>query len=142
MTAFLIGRSEIISPDGWTEIERTDGMLKLKSEDRKYQATISVIHFASDMTFENFKRVCEIRYKLERQSLNEGYIEPDDPQPFTDHGSFGMFFSGCDKSDARLFSGYLSLVRQELLTVYLEAPAPPNGYFECFATFVKGIRRH
>jgi hypothetical protein len=142
MGAFIIGRSEIVSPSGWSEIERTDDRLKLQSEDGKHHTTISVMHFASDPSLEDFKRLCEIRYQGERQFLRDGFMEPDAPKPFVESGLLGMFFSGGDKSDGRLFSGYLSLVRKELLTVYVEGQQPPSGHFECFAAFVKGIRRH
>jgi len=142
MAAFFIGRSEIVAPDGWSEIGRTGDKLVLQSPDVKQQATITVIQFASDLSHEQFKLLCEIRYKGERQYLKDGFIEPDNPQPFIDHDLRGMFFSGGDKSDGRVFSGYLSLVRQELLTIYVEGYAPPKAFFEYFKAFVKGIRRH
>lgn len=141
MTAFFIGRSEIAAPDGWNEIGRTEDKLVLQSPNLKEQATITVMQFASDLSAEQFKLLCEIRYKGERQFLKDGFLEPDNPQPFTDHDVRGMFFSGGDRSEGRLFSGYLSLVRQELLTVYVEGHAPPPEHFEYFKNLVKGIRR-
>jgi len=89
MVSFMIGRSEIGTADGWRETDRTEDRLNLVSPDGQHHATISVMQFASDLTFDEFKKLCEIRYKVERRLLIDGFIEAwqigakDKPKPRT-----------------------------------------------------------
>ena len=85
------------------------------------------MHFVSDPSFDQFKQMCDMRYKGEKQFLTDGFIEPDIPEPFTDGRIYGMFFFGGDKATRRVFSGYLSLLRGELITIYIEGPAPAES---------------
>ena len=141
MASFMIGRREIGTHDGWRETDRTEDRLNLVSPDGQQHATISVMQFASDLTFDEFKKLCEIRYKVERRLLIDGFIEPDEPEWFTDFNTMmGMFFSGGDKGNGRIFSGYLTA--QELLTIYVDRLTPPNDHYECFTALVKRICRH
>ena len=133
--------STVSVPAGWQETSRTEDTVCLESVDGKEQATLSVMHFASDATFEHFKRMCDLRYESEKEFLTDGFITPETPRPFTHGRVFGMFFSGGDKATGRVFSEYFSLLRRELLAIYLEGFAPAEATLESFKAFVAGLRR-
>jgi hypothetical protein len=88
---FAIGNAQIVTPDGWTSVSQTDEKLVLCSS-RQQQATISVMHFDNDATFEQFKTLCDIRIKGEMQFAPDGFVERE--TPFKDQTGFGMFFYG------------------------------------------------
>lgn len=136
-----IGTSTVAAPAGWRETSRTEDKVCLQSEDGTQQATLSVTQFVSNPTFEQFKLICDIRYKGEKKFLTDGFIEPDNPQPFTDGTRFGMVFCGGDKGTQRVFSGYLALLRRELVTIYIEGSPPAENTLESFKAFVAGLRR-
>jgi len=136
-----IGTSTVTAPAGWRETSRTEDKVCLQSEDGIQQATLTVTQFVSSPTFEQFKLICDIRYKGEKKFLTEGFIEPDFPQPFNDGTLFGMVFCGGDKATQRAFSGYLALLRQELITIYIEGSPPTENTMESFKAFVAGLRR-
>jgi len=136
-----IGTSTIAVPTGWCETSRAEDKVCLQSEDGTQRATLSVTQFVSAPTFEQFKLMCDIRYKGEKKFLTEGFIEPDFPEPFNDGTLFGMVFCGGDKATQRVFAGYLALLRQELITIYIEGSPPIENAMESFKAFVAGLRR-
>jgi hypothetical protein len=137
---FAIGNAQIVTPDGWTSVSQTDEKLVLCSS-RQQQATISVMHFDNDATFEQFKTLCDIRIKGEMQFAPDGFVERE--TPFKDQTGFGMFFYGGDKKSGRIFFGYLSLVQRELVTIYVEGVGvDPQAHSSDFRTFVTGLKRN
>jgi hypothetical protein len=135
-----IGHCELIVPLGWNQISKSDERIVLRRTDGKQQATISVLEFTKDPTFDEFKRICQHRIEAENKELEDGFIQPEEPSE--DHGAYGMLFSGGDRKTGRVFSGYLSLMRKELLTVYVEGlGVTPKENLETFAQFVKGTKR-
>ena len=137
---FTIGTADIVAPAGWTEQSRTDGRLTLRAPDGRQQATLSVMRFGADPSFDEFKRVCQLRLDAEKKDSPDCCTQSD--PPFDLKGKFGMFYSGGDKKAARVFSGYLSLERRELLVIYLEGlGVDPKEHVEVFQIFVKGVTR-
>ena len=137
---FTIGTADIVAPAGWTEPSRMDDRLTLRAPDGHQQATVSVMRFGADPSFEDFKRVCQLRLNAEKKDSPDCFIQSD--PPFDLKGKFGMFYSGGDKKTGRLFSGYLSLERRELVAIYVEGlGVDPKQHLEAFQTFAKGITR-
>jgi hypothetical protein len=53
-----------------------------------------------------------------------------------------MFYSGGVKRTGRIFSGYLSLTKRELVTIYLEGiGVGPKEHLQTFQSFVEGLAR-
>jgi len=138
---FTIARTEVTAPVGWRQISKTEDRLVLSSSDQRQQTTISVLRFNSDATFEDFRRLCQHRIDAERKELVDGFIEPDEPKPFKDGDTFGLFYSGGEKRTGRLFSGYLSLAQRQFLTIYVEGlGVAAKIHFETFKAFVDGLK--
>jgi hypothetical protein len=137
---FTIGTAVGAVPTGWTEKAKSEERIILRSPDSRQQATISILRFGKDASFEDFKSLCKHRLDAENRELVNGFIKADDP--FNDKGFFGMFFSGGDKKNGRVFSGYLSLVNKELITVYVEGiSVAPAENLKTFKAFVTGLKR-
>ena len=137
---FSFGGCDIIAPTGWHEIKRTNDVLTLRSADGKEQATVSTMNFSSETTFEDFKKLCEKRIAADKQELSDGFVNPS--EPFKSENLFGMFFSGGDKKSGRVFSGYLSFTKNQLVTVYVEGVGvSPENHLATFKKFVSGLKR-
>ena len=137
---YTVGTVVGAAPAGWAEKSRSEERIILRSPDSHQQATVSILSFGKDASFEDFKRLCKHRLEAENRELVDGFIKADDP--FNDKGMFGMFFSGGDRKNGRIFSGYLSLVNKELITVYVEGiGVAPAENLKTFKTFVTGLKR-
>ena len=138
---FTIGTADVAAPAGWTVQKRADDRLTLRAPDGRQQATVSVMRFGADPSFEDFKRLSQLRLDAEKKDSPDCFIQSD--PPFDLKGKFGMFYSGGDKKTGRVFSGYLSLERRELVVIYLEGlGVDPKEPLEAFQTFAKGITRN
>ena len=140
---FTIGSSALVAPAGWRKINKTDDRLVLRSPDGRQQATISVLQLNRDVAFDDFKTLCELRIDAEKKEVGEDwFMEPKDPSPFRDRGTFGMFYSGGEKESGRIFSAYLSSAGREFLTIYVEGVGvAPKDHLETFKAFVGGLKR-
>jgi hypothetical protein len=137
---YTIGSADIATPAGWSEVKREEDRLTLRSVDGHQQATISIMRFGADASFEDFKRLCQLRIEAEKKDLSDGFVQAEPPFEIKD--KFGMFYSGGDKKAGRVFSGYLSLTKRELVTVYLEGLGiTPKDHLQTFQAFVQGLKR-
>ena len=138
--SFSFGGCKITAPAGWKETTRTNDALTLRSPNGKEQAMVSTMSFSSETTFEDFKKICDKRIAAEKKELSDGFIDPS--EPFKSGNLFGMFFSGGDKKSVRVFSGYLSFTKNQLITVYVEgAGVSPENHLATFKKFVSGLKR-
>jgi hypothetical protein len=137
---FSLGSAVIVAPAGWREAKRVEERLTLASPDTKQQATISVMRFGADPSFEDFKRLCEHRLEVEKKDPADVLVRA---QPAFDiKGTFGMFYSGVARKTGRVFSGYLSLTKRELVTIYLEGVGvDQDNHLQTFQSFVEGLSR-
>lgn len=134
------GGCDVAAPAGWQEVKRTTNALTLQSSDGKEQAMITTMSFGSEATFDDFKRICQKRIEAEKRDLNDGFVDPS--EPFKDGSLFGMMFSGGDKKSGRVFSGYLSYTKRELVTLYIEGVGvSPTNHLATFKQFVRGLKR-
>jgi hypothetical protein len=78
---FVVGKNEIVPPSGWQLITSAEDKLVFRSQDSRQQATVSVMRLASTTTFEDFRKICDRRYAAEKQAMNDGFIQPDNPDP-------------------------------------------------------------
>ena len=137
---FTIGGAVVAAPAGWREVKKEDERITLHSPDDRQQATISVMYFGADASFEDFKRLCALRIEAEKKELGSGFIEPT--APYEKGGRFGMMFYGGEKKTGRIFAGHLSLEKKALITIYLEGSGvDPKQHMELFETFVTGLKR-
>ena len=137
---FTIGTADIAAPAGWTEQKRADDRLTLRAPDGRQQATLSVMRFGADPSFDDFKRLCQLRLDAEKRDSPDYFIQSE--PAFDLKGKFRMFYSGGDKKAGRVFSGYLSLDRRELVVIYVEGlGVDPKQHLGAFQTFAKGITR-
>src|SRR5262249_30408636 len=103
---YSLGSSELSLPSGWRQVKRDEDKLVFRSADQRQQATVTVMHFGADPTFESFTKLCQHRIDVEKRDLSDGFIEPDTPKPFKDGDTFGLLYYGGDKKSGRVFSGY------------------------------------
>jgi len=137
---FPIGNAEITAPTGWCEVSKETERMVLRSLDGHQQATISTLGFSADVSFDNFKRLCVHRLEAEKKGFVDGFVRPQ--APFDASGVFGMLFSGGENQNRRVFSGYLSLAKKELITIYVEGVGiAPKEHLESFKAFVNGLSR-
>lgn len=115
---FQVGSASFFLPFGWHPLKKTQETFTARSADGKQRATISVMHFKSEVTFEGFKSLCEKRLTIEKQELAEGRVESGPPVNSGD--TYSLTFSGWDKHNGRVFLGYLCLKHRELITIYVE----------------------
>jgi hypothetical protein len=88
------------------------------------------------------KILCQLRIDAERKELGDGFIEPEEPQPFKDGDIFGLFYTGGERKTGRVFSAYLSLAQREFLTLYVEGVGvAPKHHLQFFKVFVDGLNR-
>lgn len=137
---FVIGSADIAAPAGWSEVKKEDERLTLQSADGREYATVSIMRFGADASFEDFKRLCQLRLEAEKKGAPDCFLQP--AEPFDLKGKFGMFYSGGEKKAGRVFSGYLSLVKRELVVIYLEGiGVEPKKHLETFHAFAEGLTR-
>jgi hypothetical protein len=137
---FAIGSAVITAPVGWSDAKKEKDRVVLRSPDGRQQATISIMRFDADVSFDDFKRLCAHRIEAEKGALADGFVQPG--APFEDAGTFGMFFSGGEKRTARVFSGYLTLKQRELITVYVEGiGVAPKDHLASFEALASGLKR-
>ena len=132
----------ILYPETWQKVKQTNEKAVLRSPDAHQQATISLMYFNIRPNFDAFRELCEVRYKAERQDETEIVIEPPSPQPCEQGSAYIMSYSGSNKKNDRVFSGYLSLADRELITIYLEGiSVGPEIHLNSFQQLVKGLKR-
>jgi hypothetical protein len=136
--SFNIGNSQVVAPEGWTLLSQSNDKVVLCSS-RDQQATISLIHFEADVSFDQFKTLCDIHVRSANKVVTDGFVEPE--SPFPDRGTFGMCFYGGDRSCGRVFFGYLSLAQRDLVTMFVEGVGvdPETHARDCQAV-VKGLK--
>lgn len=136
---FMIGNSTITCPTGWIQVEKQEERIAFRAPDGRQQATVSIMHFAVDPSFEDFKKLCTHRIEAEKRGGGD-LVQSD--TPFVDSETYGMYFSGGEVKINRIFSGYLALYKRELLTIYLESMGvAPKDHLETFKFFVAGLKR-
>src|SRR5260370_7705478 len=74
---FQVGSASFFLPFGWQPLKNSQEILTACSADGTQRATISVVHFESEVTFDCFKALCEKRLKIENQQLPQGHVDPD-----------------------------------------------------------------
>ena len=121
-------------------VSQTDDKIILTSN-RQQHATISLMSFDTDPTFDTFKTLCEIHTRSAQKTVPNGFVDPD--PPFQDRGAFGMCFFGGDKNIGLVFFGYLCLAERELVTIFVEGlNVDMQAHGSDFQTFVKGLKRN
>jgi hypothetical protein len=137
---FVIGTADIAAPAGWSEDKKEEDRLTLRSSDGKEHATVSIMRFGADASFDDFKRLCQLRLEAEKKDSPDCFIQSE--PPFDIKGKFGLFYSGGVKTTGRVFSGYLSLTKRELVTIYIEGLGiAPRAHLQTFKSFVEGLTR-
>lgn len=137
---FAVGSAEVRAPSGWTEVKKEEERIVLRAPDGKQQATVSIMRFGADASFEDFQRLCQLRLEAEKKDSPDCFVQAE--PPFDAKGKFGMFYSGGVKRTGQIFSGYLSLTKRELVTVYLEGLGiAPKEHLQTFQAFVEGLSR-
>lgn len=137
-----LDNASIVVPAGWREVKKEEDRLTFRSSDDRQQATISLMQFGVSPSFEDFKRLCQLRVEAEKKAAPNAFIDPDAPVPFEKSGGFGMFYSGGEKQTGRIFSCYLSLANKGLFTIYLEGVGVvPKDHLKSFEAFVSGLKR-
>jgi hypothetical protein len=64
---FAIGSAVITAPVGWSEAKKEKDRVVLRSPDGRQQATISILRFDADGSFDDFKRLCADRIEAEKR---------------------------------------------------------------------------
>ena len=137
---FSIGSADVAAPAGWSEVKREEERLTLQSSDGREYATVSIMRFGADASFDDFKRLCQLRLDAEKKDSPECFIQAE--PPFEIKNKFGLFYSGGVKKTGRVFSGYLSLTKRELVTIYIEGIGiDPKDHLQTFQSFVQGLNR-
>jgi hypothetical protein len=128
----------IVLPAGWQLTSREPERLTFRTSRGGQQATITVLPFKARPSFSDFKRLCEHRLAAEHRAANV-FVEPS--EPFDHLGKFGFFFSGGEKANGRLFSGYLLVGKRDLATLYMESfGVSPKEHLQSFATLVEHLK--
>lgn len=137
---FKVGLADFDLPAGWQAEKKSEYVFVARSSDGQQQATISLFRFETEISFDGFKELCRRRLKIERQQLADGVLEFD--PPVEDGESFSGCFSGGDKQNGRLFSGYLSAIERELIVIYVEAFGIAHSeHLNAFYGLVGGLKR-
>ncbi|MES2692208.1 MAG: hypothetical protein V4773_01965 [Verrucomicrobiota bacterium] len=137
---FTISSVDIVAPADWSEVKKEEGRITLRSADGRQQATVSIMRFGADASFDDFKRLCQLRLEAEKKDSPDCFVQAE--PPFDIESKFGMFYSGGVKKTGRVFSGYLSLTKRELVTVYLEGlSTAPKEHLQTFQSFVESLTR-
>jgi hypothetical protein len=135
---FRNGSVEATAPPGWKAAKTEAERLVVRSPDGREQATIALMRFGTDPSFDDFKMMCQRRLELEKEEA-DGFVQA--AAPVEDRGAFNMLFSGGNKKTGRMYSGFLSLAKRELVTVYVEGiGVEPRNHLKSFESFVTGLR--
>src|SRR5262249_35853056 len=138
-SSIAVGKARVLLPAGWRLVEEEAEVRIIRSDDGREQATITVIQFSPNPSFEDFERLCHLRLEAEKREMEDGFVQSD--SPFKHGTRFGLFFSGADRKVGRLFSGYLVQKAEELITIYVEGVGvPPQDHLESFGSFVQGLK--
>jgi hypothetical protein len=106
------------------------------------QATISLMRFGAVPSYEDFKRLCELRVDAEKKSASDIFVDPAAPTTSPEESGYGAFYSGGEKSAGRMFSCYLSIAKKELVTIYVEGiGVPSTDHLASFRSFYTGLKR-
>jgi len=96
------------------------------------------MRFGADASFVDFKLMCQLRLEAEKKDSPDCFIQSE--PPYDIKGKFGMLYSGGDKKVGRVFSGFLSLTKRELVTIYVEGlDTAPKDLIETFQIFLHGL---
>jgi hypothetical protein len=118
--SYNLGNASFSVPPGWKQVDDTDTRLTFAGPDGRQQATISIMRFTTPPTFADFEILCAHRYAAEKNGVRDLVLIPTDPAPHNDNGQFTMTFSGEENPRSRVFSGFLWIKGDELVTVYVE----------------------
>jgi|HubBroStandDraft_4_1064222.scaffolds.fasta_scaffold452891_2 hypothetical protein len=139
MNPIIIGVSQILPPEGWTVSDMAEDKVVFCANGQR-QATLSVTKFSEDLSEDQFQLLCDIAVKSAKRLVTDGYVEVE--KPFRDGDIRGVFLYGGDKSNGRLFFGYLSLVQRELRNLFVEgADIAPEALAEDFKSLVKALKK-
>jgi hypothetical protein len=139
--SYTVGSVTFSIPQGWSQIDQGDDHLVFGAPNGQQRATVSVLYCGKPPSFDDFKALCDHRYDTERNGLKDLVLIPKDPLPHNDNGQFTMTFSGEENPTTRVFSGFLWIKGNDLITVYVEGinvSAERNS--ESFHTIVKSLR--
>ena len=138
--SFRLCDSTIVAPTDWYEVKRTQDKLFLRSGDGHQQSTITTLNVGRPVTsLDDFNLICQTRLAAERETLEDGFLAPDPPEPFQFGRAFGMYYYGGEKG--RVFFVHLSLLASNLITNYVEGiDVSSEAVGESFRTFVRGLR--
>jgi hypothetical protein len=140
--SFVMGSTELTLPPGWRKIAVQDGgdRVNFLSPAGDQQLTLSIMRFGRSPSFEDFKRLCDLRIRAEKEEAPSVNVKAE--APFEEGEVFMMIFTGDEKTANRIFSGHLSVAKKELLTIYLEGVGvDPQKHREAFQALVKNIAR-
>ncbi len=138
---FVFGDYTFSIPIGFNELKRSKDLLVLKSIKDEQQITVSGMMVNINLSYEDFKNLCDKRIEAEKIDLHGGFVSPG--EPFKSDNTFAMFFSGGNKNTKRIFSGYLSVTKGELITVYVEgSQISPEQHLNFFKKVVNCVKRN
>jgi hypothetical protein len=118
--SYTVGSVTFSIPQGWSQIDQGDDHLTFGAPNGQQRATVSVLHCGKPPSFDDFKAYCDHRYDTERNGLKDLILIPKDPAARNDDGKFTMTFSGEENPTSRVFSGFLWIKDNDLITVYVE----------------------
>ena len=142
---FLVDGVSIPALAGWTETERAPDRIVVKSADGRQGVTLSTMRFTADPTAEEFGVLCQHRLDAERADAEQTgspreILEGGEPRAVAD--GFVMVYTGMVRDTANVFSGFLSLQRHQLATVYLESfDQTAEQHLQVFQTLAAGLAR-
>ena len=125
-------------PEGWIEQSRTPDRSGYVSPDGRQAATVSITEFRDDLSFDQFRIVCEHRVAAEKRAALTAFVESTGPA--TANSRWEFFYSGAERASARLFSGYMAYASRKVFTLYLESfGASPKEHLSRFADLVRSV---
>jgi hypothetical protein len=135
----VVGNARLPIFEGWSVADQSDERATLRKDNGNQSITLSRMTFEATPSFDDFKRLCQLRLEAERRDAPAIVI--DAGQPSAPNDAFVFFFSGGDKPNQRVFSGELKLVGNELTTVYLEGIGiDPKEHLALFSRVVESLK--
>jgi hypothetical protein len=132
----MIGGEEMydtLQLPGWRELQREAARVTFEREGQPERVTLSKLELAKTPTLAEFEKLCQHRLDAERSVLQGD----DNLQISPPADDLTMFFSGTESAAARLFSGFLFVSGQALITVYVEGVGvPPRQHLDSFRAVV------
>jgi hypothetical protein len=139
MSELVFGPTTVAVPDGWTETKREGTKVAFVTEDQLEFATISHRTFGREPSFGEFEVMCEQRLTAERQALEDGFVESKGASEQA--GVCTLIYFGGDKATNRMFSGFLLLAADTLVTIYVEGLGiEPQRHMASFGAFAQGCK--